>query len=52
MSEAIVDVFRSLKLRDCGRPLPASVVAILAQALNGPKAARGVTPARSHNRAR
>jgi len=27
MSEAIIEVFRSLKLRDCGRPLPASVIA-------------------------
>jgi hypothetical protein len=27
MSEAIIDVFRSLKLRDCGRPLPASAIA-------------------------
>ena len=27
MSEAIIDVFRALKLRDCGRPLPDSVIA-------------------------
>ncbi len=27
ISEAIVEVFRSLKIRDCGRPLPASVIA-------------------------